>query len=211
MVESGQHQGGQRKSVRSDKGRSVMKNMVRCKACGYVMEERKLGDKCPACGAPKSSFSLYADPMSARRRRLLGFHLHPIAVHFPTALAVAVLVFAIAAPLFSGDPKSLLVSTVKVLVLFIPLVVIIAGLVGFVDGKVRFRKIKNSLILKRKIVYASVLLFVSLVMAITVWIGGFDNNLLAWLAVLLAAVAVVLCAALALLGMSITEAAFPGN
>ena len=32
-----------------------MKKYVRCKACGYIMEEGKVGDRCPACGAPRAA------------------------------------------------------------------------------------------------------------------------------------------------------------
>ena len=43
--------------------------MVRCKACGFLMKEGKLGDRCPACGAPKTAFEPYKDPMAWNRRR----------------------------------------------------------------------------------------------------------------------------------------------
>ena len=152
-----------------------MKKMVRCKACGYIMEEGKLGDKCPACGAPKTAFMPYVDPMSASRRKLLNLDLHPIAVHFPISFAVAVLVFSIAIVFLSGDASTLLISTTKILVLLIPVLVIIAGHVGYIDGKVRFRKIKNSKILQRKILYASILFIVSVALAVIVWISGFDT------------------------------------
>src|SRR4030043_339111 len=114
-----------------------MKKLVRCKACGFVMLESKLKDKCPACGVPSQMFEPYTDPMSESRRRILDLHLHPIAVHFPTAFAVAVLVFSIATFFFSGPVEELLISTIKVMVLFLPLVVLIAFVVGLVAGKIR--------------------------------------------------------------------------
>jgi uncharacterized membrane protein len=188
-----------------------MKKMVRCKACGYIMEEGKLGDRCPACGAPKVAFMPYVDPVSEPRRRLLNFHLHPIAVHFPTTLAVAILVFSIPILFLSGDSQTLLISTNKILSLFLPLTVILAGVVGFVDGKTRFRKIKNSAILKRKIVYASFLLAISVALTVLVWTQGFENAAFTSVDALLSALAVGLIVALALLGMSFKDAAFPGN
>jgi uncharacterized membrane protein len=189
----------------------MMKKMVRCKACGYIMEEGKLEDKCPACGAPKTAFMPYVDAMSAPRRNLLKLDLHPMAVHFPVSFAVAVLVFSIAIVFFSGEAQTLLINTTKIVVLFIPVVIIIAGVVGFMDGKVRFRKIKNSKILQRKILYASILLIVSSVLAVIVWISGFVTIIFTLVAILLAALAVGLVVVLSLLGTSITEAAFPGN
>ncbi len=187
-----------------------MKKLVRCKACGYIMEERKLGEKCPACGAPKTAFMPFVDPMSPARRNLLKLDLHPIAVHFPISFAVAVLVFSIAIIFLSGDARILLINATKILVLLIPVLVLVSGILGFIDGKVRFRKIKNSLILKRKILYASIFCVVSIALAVIVWIFGF-SMIITSIAALLAAIAIVLIVLLSLLGTSITEAAFPGN
>lgn len=184
--------------------------MVRCKACGYIMSEGKLGDRCPACGAPKTSFEPYTDPVAATRRKVLDMHLHPMAVHFPTAFAVAVLVFAIAATFLSGDAQNLINSTSQILALFLPIVVIVAFVAGWLDGVVRFRKVKNSQILKRKIIYALCLLVVSLALALFYWLGA-SGGLLTWSAILLGAVAVILAALLGRLGMSIGQSAFPGK
>lgn len=187
-----------------------MKKFVRCKACGYIMEEGKLGDRCPACGAPKTAFMPYVDPMSAHRRNLLKMDMHPVAVHFPVSLTVAVLVFVIALAFLSGEARTMLIDTTKILILLIPVLVILAGTVGFIDGKVRFRKIKNSSILRRKILYASILFFVSTALAVIVWIFGFSITTTV-IAAILAAIAVGLVVVLALLGTTIMEAAFPGN
>jgi uncharacterized membrane protein len=188
-----------------------MKKLVRCKACGYIMEEGKLGDRCPACGAPKAAFVEYTDPMNRTRRRLLKWELHPIAVHFPVSFAVAVLVFSIIIAFMSGDVKEMLVNTTEIMVLFIPVLVIVAGVAGYIDGKVRFRKIRNSRILKKKILYSSFLFVIAAVLAVTVWTEGFDSIVSVSLIAVLAAVAVVLISILALLGTSITESAFAGD
>jgi hypothetical protein len=187
-----------------------MKKTVRCKACGYIIEEGKLGDRCPACGAPKTAFLPFEDPVSPVRRNILKLDLHPMAVHFPVSFAVAALVFVITTALFTGEARILLISATKIMVLLFPVLIIIAGIVGYIDGKVRFRKIQNSLILKRKILYAVMLFIVSVVLAIIVWIFGFDKGIITLIAVLLAAISVCLIIALALLGTSISEAAFPG-
>jgi uncharacterized membrane protein/rubredoxin len=188
-----------------------MKKMVRCKACGYIMEEGKLGEKCPACGVPRTSFTPFVDPMSPSRRNLLNIQLHPIAVHFPISFVAAVLVFSIAIAFLSGDAYTQLVSTTKVLLLFVPVLVIAAGILGFIDGKVRFRKVKNSQILKRKIVYAVILFVVSAALAVIVWIFGFDRTIFNSVAALLAAIALGIIVVLGLLGTSIKDAALPGK
>jgi hypothetical protein len=188
-----------------------MRKLVRCKACGYIMEEGKLGDKCPACGAPQGAFMPYVDTMGARRRNILKLDLHPIAVHFPVSFAVAVLVFSIAIAFLAGDARTFLINTNKVLVLLIPVMVIIAGTVGYIDGKVRFRKLGSSQILKRKILYASIFLAASIALAVIVWIFGFESLAFTLVAEVLAAAELGMVVVLSLLGTSIIEAAFPGN
>ena len=175
------------------------------------MKEGKLKDRCPACGAPKTAFEPYTDPMAERRRKILNLHLHPIAVHFPTTFAVASFVFLLATLFFSEPGRTLLVSTTRILVLFIPLLVIVTFLAGLVDGRIRFRKITNSQILKRKILYAVLLFFVSLALALIIWIFGFNSLVTTLISILLGAIAVFLSYLLGLMGMSITGAAFPGK
>ena len=187
-----------------------MEKLVRCKSCGYIMPEASLKDKCPACGVPRDMFEPYTDPMSESRRRILDLHLHPIAVHFPTAFAVAVLVFSIAIFFFSGPVEELLISTIKVMVLFLPLVVLIAFLVGLVDGKIRFRRLGRSHILRTKILFGSLFFAFAVSLAVVVWLGGFGSVILTSIAVILSAAAVACSVVLALLGMRILNAAFPG-
>jgi uncharacterized membrane protein len=185
--------------------------LIRCRACGYLMKEGKLGDKCPACGAPKTSFEPYNDLMAEPRRRVLNFQLHPIAAHFPVAFTVATLVFILASTFLRGEAQNLVISTSKVLVLFMPLLVILTFIVGWIDGKIRFRKIANSKILKTKILYACLLFAVSLALTIVVWMGAFNSVAMTVLALLLNAAALVLIFLLGLLGTSIIGAAFPGK
>jgi uncharacterized membrane protein len=185
--------------------------MVRCKACGYIMPAGKLHDKCPACGAPKTSFEPYTDPMSSERRQVLNFDLHPIAVHFPISLAVAVFVFSIAIPFLNGLPRTLLIDTDKILSLFIPVTTASAFGLGWIDGKIRFRKILNSQILLTKITYAILLFCASVIQTVIIWVYGFDNAGFTALIVVLGAAASVLVILLGLLGKTIRNAAFPGK
>jgi uncharacterized membrane protein len=185
--------------------------LVRCKACGYITKEGKLGDKCPACGAPRAAFEAYTDLMAAPRRKILDVQLHPISVHFPITLTVATLVFILASTFLKGEAQGLVISTARVLVLFIPLTVLLAFAVGWIDGKIRFRKIGNSKILKTKIVYACLLFVVSLALALVVWMGAFNSAGTIVLALVLNAAALILVFLLGLLGTSVVGAAFPGK
>ena len=133
------------------------KSYLRCKVCGFVIEESKLGDCCPACGVKRVAFIPDTEKLSDKRRAILDAHIHPIIVHVPQAFAFSALVLAIGI-LFV--PKSLLNHTwysLQVLAFFLP-VSAIAGLVsGMYDGKIRFKKISTPY-LKQKIVLGTVFL-----------------------------------------------------
>jgi rubredoxin len=187
-----------------------VKKLVRCKSCGYIMAEAKLRDKCPACGVPREMFEPYTDPMAESRRRILRLDLHPIVVHFPTSFAVAILVFIIAAFFFSGPVEELLVCTIKIMTLFLPLLVLIAFLAGLLDGRVRFRRLNRSHILKTKMIWGSLFFVFSLGLALLVWLGGLGSLTFISIAAILAAAGVTCSVVLALLGMQILNAAFPG-
>jgi uncharacterized membrane protein len=187
-----------------------MKKLVRCKACGYIMPEGSLRDKCPACGVPSRMFEPYTDPMSESRRRILSFDLHPVAVHFTVSFAVAILVFSAATFFFRGPAQGFLICTAKVLALLLPVLVLVAFLVGLLDGKTRFRQIKRSHILQKKIIYGSIFFVFSVGLAVFLWLVGIGSVLLTSIAVVLSAVTVGCTVMLALLGVQILNAALPG-
>ena len=174
------------------------------------MPEARLGDRCPACGVPREMFEPYTDPMSESRRRILDLHLHPIAVHFPTSFVVAVLVFTVATFFFSGPIEEFLICAVKIMTLFLPLLVLIAFLVGLLDGKTRFRRLDRSHILKRKILWGSLFFVFSVGLALSVWLGVLGDVVTTSVAVALAAGGVACTVVLSLLGTQILNSAFPG-
>lgn len=188
-----------------------MNKMIRCRACGYVAAEQDLGERCPACGAARTAFEPYTYPMGEKRRRLLNLQLHPIAVHFPTTLSVGVLLFSVGAPCLPGQVGTLLLCTTQVMALFLPLVVLLAVLAGLLDGKIRFRHLKNSQVLKVKIVFGIIFFVLACALALTVWLKGFQDPFFASGAILLAAGCVACAVVLGLLGTSILNAAFPGE
>jgi uncharacterized membrane protein len=175
------------------------------------MDEAKLGDKCPACGVPRQSFEPYADPMSPSRRRILKLDLHSIAVHFPISFTTAIVVFLVGIFFFPEPVKGPLISTTSVMAWFLPALVLIAFLIGLLDGRARFRKISNSHILKVKILLAAILFVLSLALAILIWIGGFSDPLLTLVYIVIDAGALGCIVLLSLLGVSIMESALPGK
>ena len=94
--------------------------------------------------------------------------------------------------------------------LLLPLLVLIAFLVGLADGRIRFRRLKNSQILKKKIIYGSLFFVFSIGLALSVWLGGLGTVLLNSIAVVLAATSLACVVLLSLLGTQILNAAFPG-
>ncbi len=146
---------------------------MKCKACGYVMEEGKIKDVCPACGLPKTVFEPYDDKLSPKRRLIMELDLHAIIVHFPQAFAVfippcIVVSYFVPAP-FNGD----LLSTVKILALVLPLSVLASLVTGMIDGKNRFKKL-NTPAQKFKIVLGSVLFILTLGIFYVVLFVGFS-------------------------------------
>ena len=188
-----------------------MAKLVRCKVCGYVMPEGKLKDKCPACGVAAKAFEPYEDPLSEERRRALALDLHPIAVHFPTAFVVSLIVIFIVGLLFIGRAAELFLCAGRLMALFLPLVVIAAFLLGVKDGRVRFRSVGRSEILKKKVLFGLLYFLFALALPLVVWLWGVDGT--APLAVALAlSVAGLACnVVLSLLGTAVLTAAMIGK
>ena len=74
-----------------------MANLIRCKACGFVTDQGKIKDVCPACGVPAKMFEPYTHPVSLKRRRILDLHTHPVMVHFPQAFALTLFLLSFCA------------------------------------------------------------------------------------------------------------------
>ncbi len=142
-----------------------MRNEVYCKACGYIMREEKLGEVCPACGVPKTAFEPYKEKLSERRRFILDLHLHPITVHFPQAFASIIPVLIIGGILLTCKFGDMLISTATVLIYLLPLTVLPSIAAGLIDGKTRFKSL-TTIALKRKIITGSLLLVLSILMAV---------------------------------------------
>jgi O-antigen/teichoic acid export membrane protein/rubredoxin len=188
-----------------------MKKLVRCKSCGYVMAEEKLGETCPACGVSREMFEPYTDPVGESRRRILDMHLHPIAVHFPTSFAAAIVVLLVAGIFVSGAAGDYVTFSVKLMVLALPVLVLAAFLAGLVDGTIRFRRIGRSRILRTKTFYGTLFFVLAAGVALLVWTKGLDASGPRWASIVLDAGAVGCSAVLGILGMRIRDAAFPGK
>ena len=187
-----------------------MNPLLRCRVCGYVTAGKNLGDKCPACGAPRAVFEPHTDRISERRRRLLNLHLHLMLVHFPQAFSVAVLILALAPPIFTGEAEGLLFGTLKIMALALPASAAASMAAGIFDGRTRFKKIRRSPILKRKLVLSSLLFITSAALAPVLWLGsGPEANEIPVIA--LALIGFFCSLGLGSLGIKVATSEMPGD
>ena len=186
-----------------------MIELVICKSCGYVMEKGDLRDKCPACGVLAKMFEPYVDRMSPSRRRILKLDLHPILVHFTQAFTVTIPVLSLLTFISSPQLQVSLHGAIAVLSVALPLVVLLSFLAGLLDGKVRFRRVTTPL-LKTKILCGLSLLACSLaILLVAVLRTQMDTATV--VSILALSVPALACSTyLALLGVRLTNSAFPG-
>lgn len=186
-----------------------MSEMVACKACGYIMAKEKLGEKCPACGVLAKMFLPYDERISAKRKFLLSLDLHPVTVHFPQAFLMTILVLSLVTRFFTTPFNSQLISTLQVLAVMLPFTVAAAMAAGIFDAKIRFRKVTAPL-LKKKIGIGTILLVCTTALAALALSGmhGTPSGLI-YMA-LLSGAGLALGIILALWGVGLLHARFPG-
>ena len=186
-----------------------MNELVICKSCGFVMEKPGLKDKCPACGVLARMFEPYVDRMAPSRRRILKLDLHPILVHFTQAFTATIPVLGLLTFVCSPQVQASLRGAITVLSAALPLVVLLTFLAGLLDGKIRFRRVTTPL-LKTKILCGLSLLVCSIaILLVVVLRAQMDTTTIA--SILALSVPAVACSTyLALLGVRLTNSAFPG-
>ena len=186
-----------------------MDNFVRCKACGYITSEKKVGAVCPACGVPAKMFEPYKHPVSIQRRRILNMHTHPVAVHFPQAFSLTLLLLSVVVFFAPASMTHHLTSAARLLSWLLPFFVLVSIATGLVDGKLRFRKVTTPL-LKKKIFLGVILFFTSITLFALASSEQMFVSTVHAVFILLALVAVVCGALLGLIGGQLLDAKFPG-
>ena len=185
-----------------------MANLIRCKACGYIMEEGKLKDVCPACGLPKTVFEPYVKKISPQRKMLIDQHLHPIILHFPQVILVLSLFMPLLSLLIADPLRSEVLIIAKWSLLTLPFAVFGGFITGIIDGKLRFKKLTPPL-LKTKIIIGSILQVLSVLVFSIYWANGLTGNMV-WLICILNAVSLALAIYLGKIGSSMFNALLPG-
>lgn len=143
-----------------------MKELVRCRPCGFVIESDKLGDVCPACGMPRKVFEPYRERVSRNRLILLNFDLHPIAIHLSQALVIAIPLLAVLTSFFKQFQPNIMNDVMIFSVFIFPFTLVLAIITGIIDGLTRFKTLATP-ILRVKIIFSLIILTLSLALFYT--------------------------------------------
>ena len=139
-----------------------MKELVRCRPCGFVMEADKLGDVCPACGLPRKVFEPYREKVSRNRLMLLNLDLHPIVIHLSQAFVIAIPLLVIMKSLFSSFQPEMIKNVLLFSVFVFPFTLVMAIITGIIDGLTRFKTLATPL-LRVKIIFSFIILTLSVI------------------------------------------------
>jgi len=185
-----------------------IKTYVRCKACGFVIEQSRLKDVCPACGVKRAMFIPDTEKISEKRRMILDAHIHPVIVHFPQAFAASLFALCLVHVVMPGFLASHIWVTIQVVAACLPVVGIAAFVSGLCDGTVRFRKLTAPL-LRLKIACGSAFAICAVLLCVAVFAGfpGFAGGIAL---VVLSAGCVGTSAVLGKVGSSLAHARFGG-
>ena len=134
-----------------------MKELVRCRPCGFVIEADKLGDVCPACGLPRKVFEPYREKVSRNRLMLLGIDMHPIAIHLSQTFVILIPVLIFFTKVFPNFYFEMFSNVLQFSIIVFPFTLVIAILTGVVDGLTRFKSLSPPL-LKIKIIFSAIII-----------------------------------------------------
>lgn len=133
-----------------------MKELVRCRPCGFVIESDKLGDVCPACGLPRKVFEPYREKVSLNRLLILNLDLHPIAIHLSQTFVIIIPVLLIFTKIFPEFLTEMFVNVLTFSMYVFPFSLVLAIATGIVDGLTRFKSLSPPL-LKIKIIFSIII------------------------------------------------------
>lgn len=185
-----------------------MKTYIRCKACGYIMDETHLKDLCPACALPKTVFEPYTKKISPSRKFILDQHLHPIAVHFPQVF-ILIVPLMLALSFWVADPlRAEFLTVAKLAIYVLPLTALAGFATGLIDGKIRFKKVTTPILIN-KIIAGVIFQILTLVILVLYLISGFSTTNM-FLIIFLSALAAVCAVYLGRTGSSLFDSILPG-
>jgi rubredoxin len=149
-----------------------MKELLRCRPCGFVIEADKLGDVCPACGLPRKVFEPYRERVSLNRLKILNLDLHPIAIHLSQSMVIAIPLLAFLTHFARNFYPDILKNVMIFSVFMFPFTLILAIITGVIDGLTRFKTL-NTPLLRIKIIFSIIILALSVILF---FVGRNANN-----------------------------------
>jgi rubredoxin len=182
-----------------------MKELVRCRPCGFVMEADKLGDVCPACGLPRKVFEPYREKVSRNRLTILNLDLHPIAIHLSQTLVIAIPFFIIITKYFADFQPVMMSNMLEFSVFVFPLTLTLAIITGIIDGLTRFKTLATPL-LRVKIIFSLIILGLSIGIFFTA-----KNEGLSILTIILSILSLAAGVQLGLWGKKLINVILPGT
>jgi rubredoxin len=182
-----------------------MKELVRCKACGFVMEADKLKDVCPACGLSSKVFEPYRERVALNRLFVLSLDLHPIAIHLSQTFVFLIPALIIFMQLFPHTKYELFAHVFQFSIYAFPLTLISAFSTGLLDGLFRFKSLAPPL-LRLKIIFSSSLVVLASAMF---FVGKDGNNVI--ITMLLSFGCMYFAVRLGLLGKKLLNVILPGS
>ena len=186
------------------------KELLICRACGFKISKDKLKSECPACGVSRKYFDTYKDNISARRRKFLDLHIHPIIVQFSVAASVLLFLIITTGSFLSRQIDSILFDAAVVLSVCLPFFVISGAVSGIIDGILRFKKINRKILIRK--IYLSIGFFtVSSATIILLVIFKFTYVYINSVLIIISLASVIFSTLLGRLGGNLSEAILPGK
>lgn len=182
-----------------------MKELVRCKPCGYVMEADKLKDVCPACGMPRKAFEPYRERVALNRLFVLSLDLHPIAIHLSQTFVIMIPLLILVTKLLPSFNYELFSHVLTFTIYVFPLTLIAAIGTGILDGLYRFKTLTPPL-LRLKILFSSIIIVLGVAMFFVAKDGNYG------IITILLSLGCLFCAVrLGLVGKHLIDVILPGS
>jgi rubredoxin len=182
-----------------------MKELLRCKPCGYVIREDKLGDVCPACGMPRKAFEPYREKVSSDRRTVLNLDMHPIAIHLSQTFVAIIPILIIINMAMPDFQPVLILSVLKFGIFLLPFSCFVAMCTGAIDGYTRFKTLFSPL-LRYKIILSLTITALSTISLFSIYEGQYTK-----LTLVLSLLCLGCAVTLGLLGKRLLDVILPGS
>lgn len=182
-----------------------MKELIRCKACGYVMEADKLKDVCPACGMSSKVFEPYRERVALNRLFVLSLDLHPITIHLSQTFVFLIPSLILFIKLFPEFNNELFTHVLLFTIYAFPITLITAFITGLLDGLFRFKSLAPPF-LRLKIIFSSSIIVLATVMF---FVAKDGNNSI--ITLLLSFGCLFFAVRLGLLGKKLLNVILPGS